>query len=131
MSATKSKFNAKKVYDDGYVFDSMTEHRRYLYLKMFQMTGVVQNLRVHVPIELLPVMRKPTIRAVVYEADFIYDELSDGAWRTVVEDVKGMRTPVFNLKLNLLERMARSRELDIKIGAKHPVVINILDAKGV
>ncbi len=126
-----SKYNAKKMSEDGYIFDSMVEHRRYLYLKMFQLTGVVQNLKVHTRIELLPAMRKPTIRAVVYEADFIYDELADGAWRTVVEDVKGMRTPVFNLKLNLLERLARSGMLDIKIGANHPVFINILDAKDV
>ena len=126
-----SKYNAKKMTEDGYTFDSMVEHRRYLYLKMFQLAGVVQNLKVHTRIELLPAMRKPTIRAVVYEADFIYDELVDGAWRTVVEDVKGMRTPVFNLKLNLLERMLRNGALATAIGAQHPVVINILDAKEV
>ena len=38
-----------------------------------------------------------------YFADFVYDELRDGRWREVVEDVKGYRTQVYRLKKKLMQ----------------------------
>jgi hypothetical protein len=45
--ARKNKFNAKKVKDDGYTFDSKAEHRRYCVLKLRQKAGEIACLEVH------------------------------------------------------------------------------------
>jgi len=42
-------------------------------------------------------VRGKTVRSIVYKADFEY--LEDG--QTIIEDVKGVQTPVFKLKMKL------------------------------
>jgi hypothetical protein len=89
--------------DDGFQFDSMMEHRRYLELKMLLKAGSICDLHVHPTFKLQPAYYSNSqgkkIAAILYTADFSY--LEDG--KVVVEDVKGFRTAAFNLKRRMLE----------------------------
>lgn len=97
-----SKYGNRKYQIDGHVFDSMREARRYQELKYLEKAGLISNLELQVPFELIPAITHPktgkTIqRAIKYIADFVYQE--DG--ETVVEDSKGYRTEVYRLKKKL------------------------------
>lgn len=106
------KYNAKKVVLDGIRFDSTREAERWKELCLLQRAGKIHDLRRQVKYELIPEQREPdsfgprgglirgkTIeKACCYYADFVYTE--DG--QTVVEDVKGMRTPEYVIKRKLL-----------------------------
>lgn len=95
-----SKYGAKKTQVDGYTFDSLSEAARYRELLLLQRAGRITNLEVH-PRFLL---QKPfedrngkKHRAIHYEADFKY--LENGV--ETIEDVKGVETPAFKLKMKL------------------------------
>lgn len=95
------KYGNKKTEVDGITFDSQAEARRYKALKLLERAGEIQSLELQPVYELVPSVtlygRKRT--AVRYKADFRY--IHNG--QTVVEDVKGMRTPVYNLKRHLMK----------------------------
>jgi hypothetical protein len=91
-----SKYHAKKTVDDGIIFQSRKEAKRYQELKLMQRAGLISDLRRQVKYELIP--KQQGERAVSYIADFVYTE--DG--KTVVEDVKGVRTPVYKIKKKLM-----------------------------
>ena len=98
MSERRSKYNARKVHEDGYTFDSIQECYRYRDLVLMEKAGAISNLVVH-PVFLLQENFKDAAtgkrhRAITYEGDFQY--LENGA--TVVEDVKGKPTDMFRLK---------------------------------
>jgi len=96
------KYNNRKVRADGYTFDSKAEHRRYCELKLMEQAGEISDLRVHTQWELLAAFRRNDgkwQRAITYEDDFDYVEVATDAF--VIEDVKGARTQVFNLKEKL------------------------------
>ena len=85
-------------------FDSRAEAHRYSELRFLELAGEILDLKVHPSFELLPKAITPAgvkVRKVSYEADFAYTE-KDGT--KVVEDVKGVETPVFRLKMNLFLR---------------------------
>lgn len=92
----RTKFNARKVRLDGYVFDYIDESHRYLELKMLQQLGKISSLEVHPkwPIEI------NGIRVCFVELDFKYLD-SHEDWRH--EDVKGADTAMFRLKRRMLE----------------------------
>ena len=99
-----SKYKAKRTEVCGIMFDSAAEARRYLaLLAMFQRgeIGVIELQPVFVlaPGVLVPgeTRKRPPLR---YIADFAYTRLADGVH--IVEDVKGVETPVFRLKRHLL-----------------------------
>lgn len=69
----------------------MAEAARYGVLKTCQRNGIISNLRLQVPYELHAANGKTICK---YIADFVYTEHG----KEVVEDVKGMKTPVYNLK---------------------------------
>ena len=108
------KYNAKKVEVDGITFDSKKEYRRYLELKALEKAGIIKNLERQVKYTLIPAQREPdTIgsrggvkkgklieRECSYYADFVYTIKETG--ETVVEDVKGMRTPEYKIKRKLM-----------------------------
>ena len=101
--ASVAKYRAIPTVIDGIRFDSRAEAFRYSELLLLQKAGKIKDLQVHPVFELLPKMIGPygvKLRAVKYEADFQY--LEEGS--LVVEDVKGMETPMFRLKLNLFCR---------------------------
>jgi hypothetical protein len=105
---SKSKYHAKKTVVDGIKFDSKKEAMRYRELKILEKAGVISDLRLQVPIELIPDQREPDTvgkrggiikgklieRKVVYIADFVYVE--DG--KEIVEDAKGVRVPEYVIK---------------------------------
>lgn len=95
-----NKYGAKKCVVDGYTFDSQREARRYGELKLLEQAGDISGLALQVPFVLASAIkldgrRKPALR---YYADFAY--LEKGA--LVVEDVKGVRTPVYKIKRHLM-----------------------------
>lgn len=98
----KNKYNAKKVTIDGHVFDSQREGARYVALKRLQEQGVISGLELQPVFVLAPGVLVPGEKrkrpALRYFGDFRYQ--SNG--RTVVEDSKGLQTPLFRVKLHLL-----------------------------
>lgn len=92
----KSKYNAKKVTVDGITFDSKKESKRYLELKAMEKVGSIQNLQLQVPFILIE--KSKYGRSIKYVADFVYNR--NGS--KVVEDVKGVKTPVYKLKKRIM-----------------------------
>lgn len=109
-----SKYNAQKTTVDGITYDSRKEAQRAQELRLMLRAGIISNLREQVPYELIPAQKneygKVVERAVIYKADFVYD---DENGKTVVEDVKGVRTKEFVIKrkLMLYEYGIRIREV--------------------
>ena len=99
-----NKFHARKTEIGGIVFDSAAEARRWQELTLMQKTGDITDLQRQVVYKL--VVNGQLI--CKYIADFQYKMVYevDGikrpgkAW--FVEDVKGVRTPVYRLKKKLL-----------------------------
>lgn len=100
-----NKYHAKKVHTPDGVFDSQREYDRWRELKLYELAGVVQELRRQVPYELIPAQyetvgkqKKCVERACVYYADFVYKQ--DG--KEIVEDCKGVRTDAYKMKRKLM-----------------------------
>lgn len=93
----KNKYGNTKVEVDGITFDSKKEAARYGELKLLEKAGVIEDLKLQVPFELIP--SSPDEKAVKYIADFVYIE--DG--RTVVEDTKGFKTKDYIIKRKLMK----------------------------
>ena len=90
----KSKYNNKKTKVGDIVFDSKKEAERYRRLKAYENSGVIENLQIQVPFKL-----EVNGRLICkYIADFTYEKNGE----FVVEDAKGMRTTVYNLKKKLM-----------------------------
>lgn len=49
-----SKYNSRKTTVDGFTFDSKKEAKRYLELKQMEKDGLIHNLQLQVPFELIP-----------------------------------------------------------------------------
>lgn len=92
----KSKYHAKKTVLDGITFDSKKEAKRYLELKAMEKVGTIKNLQLQVPFILIE--KSKYGRSIKYVADFVYNR--NGS--KVVEDVKGVKTPVYKLKKRLM-----------------------------
>lgn len=100
------KYGNKKVNLDGMTFDSQREVARWAALQLMQKAGDIRDLQRQVPYVLAPAVRlgpsqrqKPAMR---YVADFVYRDLRKGDV-VVVEDVKGVQTEVFRVKLHLMK----------------------------
>lgn len=107
------KYNNKKVEYEGIVFDSLKEKRRYCQLQIMEKGGIISDLRLQVPFELIPAVYEDEViqmktkskvkkrcvqRATTYVADFVYKR--DG--KTIVEDTKGFRTKEYELKKKMM-----------------------------
>lgn len=91
-----NKYHAKKEVVDGITFASRHEASRYRQLKLMEKAKAIQDLHLQV---IFPLIKKSEYgREIKYIADFVYYE--DG--HMVVEDSKGMRTPVYKLKKRLM-----------------------------
>jgi hypothetical protein len=98
MTIKYNKYNAKKVTSpDGIIFDSKKEYRRYVYLKNLASQGEIDQLELQPRYDIIVNGKK----CGYYKADFQY--FNSKLKKKVVEDVKGVRTPVFNLKKKLVE----------------------------
>ena len=98
-----TKYHNRKTTVDGITFDSKAEAERYQELVLLQKSGVISNLKLQPTFELIPTFKKngKTYRKTVYKADFSYfDNYTE---LTLVEDVKGVKTPVYKIKKKLFE----------------------------
>ena len=108
-----SKYHAKRAVIDGQRFDSRREATRYAELVLLQKAGRIRHLECQPEFPLNVVtMVDGRIAGVVtvahYRADFAFEELlSGGAWTRVIEDAKGVRTPVYRLKRKWFEAQYR------------------------
>jgi hypothetical protein len=90
------KYRNVRTVVDGIAFDSKAEATRYAELRLMLDAGTIYGLRLQPRYPL-------TVNGVkvgTYVADFAY---VDAAGDDVVEDVKGVRTPVFKLKAKLMK----------------------------
>ena len=88
---------------DGY--HSKREAKRAAALRLMQEAGQIQGLREQVEFLLIPRQTRPdgtAERSCSYWADFVYDEWTADGWKMVVEDAKGVRTPMYVLKRKLM-----------------------------
>ena len=99
-----SKYGNRKTTMFGITFDSKREAQVYLVLRDQEKKGLISDLRLQVPFELIPKQKigRETLRAVSYIADFTYRN-SDG--QLVVVDAKGCRTDVYKLKKKLMAKV--------------------------
>lgn len=93
---TRSKFNNKKTLVDGRLFDSKAEAWHYLELKIAQTDGLIRDL------ECQPryTLKVGGMKVCDYIADFRYVDVPTG--ETVVADVKGVKTAVYQIKKKLM-----------------------------
>lgn len=90
-----SKYGARAIEVDGVCFDSMAEAKRWFDLQTLERNGLISDLKRQVRFDLAV----NGVNLGFYKADFTYTENG----RAVVEDVKGMRTPVYALKAKLMK----------------------------
>ncbi|MEQ2775068.1 DUF1064 domain-containing protein [[Clostridium] innocuum] len=102
----KSKYGAVKTKVDGIMFDSKREASRYQELRLLEQVGEITNLRLQVPFELIP--KSKYGMPIRYIADFTYNDLNG---QLIVEDAKGVKTPVYRIKRRL---MAELKGIEIK-----------------
>jgi len=97
-----SKYRAVKVEIDGIIFASKAEGRRYGELKLLARAGEITNLTLQPKFLLTEKALRSdgqVERASHYVGDFEY---TDRAGQTIVEDTKGMRTPIYIQKRKLM-----------------------------
>jgi hypothetical protein len=90
-----NKFHNKITEVDRIKFRSKAEAKRYSELKMFKGCGDVKNFKMQVPY----ILCEAFCKKIRYYADFVV-EWKDGS--ITVEDVKGVKTPLYKLKRMLM-----------------------------
>jgi hypothetical protein len=93
----KHKYGAKRTEVMGIKFDSKKEANRYLELLLLQRAKEIKELELQPEFLLLPPFKykNKSYREIKYKADFKYKN-KEG--QIIVEDVKGFKTDVYNLK---------------------------------
>lgn len=91
----RAKYGNKKTIVDGIKFDSKREAQRYGALQLMLKAGLISNLRLQVPYQITV----NGMKVCKYVADFVYEDKGV----EIVEDVKGMKTPIYNLKKKLMK----------------------------
>ena len=105
----RNKYNAIKVKDDGYTFDSKREHARYLHNKQRLKDGEISDLEIH-PIYQILVNDQKICR---YTADSQYKN-KEGT--LIVEDVKSpitARQAQYRLKKKLMRAVHNITILEV------------------
>lgn len=108
----KRKYNNTPCEYDGFKFDSLRERNYYIYLREKQKQGLITNLKLQEPIEILEAFtdsRGIKHKPIIYRADFTYIEpvTQKGITGYIKHyiDVKGgkaTQTAVYKLKKKLL-----------------------------
>lgn len=119
MGKRYRKYGNKHVWYDGIEFVSKAEGDYYLYLKQLEQNGVISNLRLQVPFEIIPAVWGERVKhlktkdktekysiqkATYYIADFVYVVTATGQQEVV--DVKSDETrtdPVYRLKKKMMQ----------------------------
>ena len=107
----KNKYRAKPEIVDGVRFASKREAKRYRELKLLEAGGFITELELQPKFKLgaddAPILIRsagyPNGRRAVYLADFRYRHEGE----TVIEDVKGIDTPLSRLKRAVVEAQYR------------------------
>ena len=94
------KYHNRKTRVFGIMFDSKHEAERYLVLRDMERDGKISDLRLQVKFELIPPFKigGKAYRSANYIADFVYTKNG----KQIVEDAKGVRTSVYQLKKKLM-----------------------------
>ena len=100
-----TKYKAKKTKVDGITFDSKREAGRYLDLKTLEMHKRIRDLKLQ---PCFPFKYDDKVMFKYY-ADFEYYENDE----YIVEDVKGVKTPVYKLKKKLIEAQYKIRIIEV------------------
>ena len=99
----RNKYGAVKTEVDGIKFDSKAEAKRYKELKLLEKVGNITGLELQKRYDFII----NGVNCGFYKADFVYVTrlACDGAesYGQTVEDVKGMKTPVYRLKKKLMK----------------------------
>ena len=112
LGQRKSKYGAVKETVDGITFHSRKEANRYRELKLLEKAGEIYRLQLQPRYRLCPFWpewktstAEPVPEIGHYVADFRYctTERCICAWGCVVEDVKGMKTPLYRWKKKHVE----------------------------
>lgn len=109
-----NKFGAIRKSVDGIVFDSSAEARAYVQLKAEESIGLIASLELQPSFLLQEPFRDDAgkwHRAITYRGDFKFLRRSTVEW--VCVDVKGVRTPVFNLKEKLMRKRYPTIRLEV------------------
>lgn len=93
----RPKYGNRKTVVDGITFDSQAEARRWSLLKLLQKGGQIKKLERQVKY----LLAVEGVKIADYVADFRYIDIKRQA--EVVEDVKGVKTPVYRLKKKLMK----------------------------
>jgi hypothetical protein len=93
------KYHNKKTEVHGISFDSKKEAARYQELLLLERAGQIENLEIQPRLDLVV----NNCKIGFYKGDFRYKDLATG--NSVLEDVKGMKTPVYNLKRKLVKAL--------------------------
>ena len=99
------KYRNQKVEIDGIKFDSRKEAKRWQELKLLESAGEIERLIRQARYTLIPAQKRAdgtTERKVEYVADFSYETVVGRIGYLHVEDVKGMKTPLYILKRKLM-----------------------------
>lgn len=108
MRAQRSKYHAVPTVVHGFRFASKAEAARYAELLLLGQAGQIRNLELQPRFDL----HVDGVKVATYVGDFRYEERawkpdviwsSLPEWRDVVEDVKGVRTPVYRMKKKHVE----------------------------
>jgi dsDNA-binding SOS-regulon protein len=91
-----TKYRAIRSEADGIWFPSKKERDRYAALKLLERAGKITDLTLQ-PSFTLTVN---AIKVATYRADFQYTTKTG---EVIIEDVKGMKTPVYKLKKKMVE----------------------------
>lgn len=97
LSMARSKYGAKPTEVDGIRFASKGEARRYQDLCLMQRAGAISRLTLQPRFPLVV----EGVKVGTYVGDFRYEQ--DG--KVVIEDFKGVRTPVYRLKAKLMRAL--------------------------
>jgi hypothetical protein len=103
---SKSKYRAIPTVVDGVRFHSKREAKRYGELKLLQTARIIRDLTLQ---PRFPIEVNGTVVGR-YDADFRYIDCATN--KSVIEDVKGMKTPVYRLKKKLVEALYPVRILE-------------------
>ena len=105
----KNKYNNKRQMYKGLRFDSKMELTRWLQLEQLLAVGAIRDLRHHTRFPLTV----NNIKIATYECDAEYWMEADGMH--IVEDTKGVATPAFKIKKNLMKAIYSIDVQEIKI----------------
>lgn len=96
QALTPSKFHNVKVQVDGFTFDSKREAQRWHELKLLEKAGQIHGLVPHPAFDL----HVNGVKVATYIADFAY--FTGVLAQRRIEDVKGVKTAVYQLKKKML-----------------------------